>query len=223
MIVSHHYQFIFLTTKKTAGTSIEIALSQYCNGNDILSRIGRWDSPIRMRLGYQGPANYLVPPERFSRGEWWWHHLMRREIAFYNHMPAGELRKRLAPETWSSYFKFCFERNPWDRAISAYYLENRNRRRPPDFHSSLRRLERAGLLSIDGRIAVDRVLLHENLHDALEELRVRLGLPGPLRLPDAKRQFRKDRRPYQEWYSPEDRAFVAAACASEIEAFGYRF
>lgn len=30
MIVSHRYRYIFIKTKKTAGTSIEIALSRHC-------------------------------------------------------------------------------------------------------------------------------------------------------------------------------------------------
>ncbi|MEL6382956.1 MAG: chondroitin 4-O-sulfotransferase, partial [Cyanobacteria bacterium J06626_18] len=30
MIISHEYKFIFLKTRKTAGTSIEIALSKFC-------------------------------------------------------------------------------------------------------------------------------------------------------------------------------------------------
>jgi hypothetical protein len=30
MIVSHRYRYIFIKTKKTTGTSIEIALSRHC-------------------------------------------------------------------------------------------------------------------------------------------------------------------------------------------------
>ena len=37
-IVNHKYKFIFVKTRKVAGTSLEIALSKFCNKNDILSR-----------------------------------------------------------------------------------------------------------------------------------------------------------------------------------------
>jgi hypothetical protein len=229
MIVNHRYRFIYIKTKKTAGTSIEIALSRYCDGNDILSRIGPRDEPKRAALGYQGPANYLVPRERWTRRDWFRHYLKRQEICFWNHMPAREIRQRVGDGIWNSYFKFCFERNPWDRVVSAYYWENRKRKRLPDFYRFMDELERRGLLSnfddyaIDGRIAVDRVYLYEDLQAALNDLTRRLGLPGPLELPDAKRGIRPDSRPYQDLYSERARERVATACAREIAEFGYRF
>jgi hypothetical protein len=229
MIINHTYRFIYLKTKKTAGTSVEIALSRYCGPGDILSRIGRKDEPIRTGLGYQGPANYLIAKDRYSRSDWVRHYIGRQEIMYYNHMPAVEVRARIGEEIWNSYYKFCFERNPWDRAISAYHWENRSRRRLPAFGRFLKKMHRDRKISnfetyaIDGKIAVDKVLLYENLAAELEALVVRLGLPGPLELPNAKRQYRKDRRPYQEVYSAWERDFIAEVCAREIKEFGYRF
>ena len=37
MIVSHKHKFIFLKTKKTAGTSIELALTKLCGDDDIIT------------------------------------------------------------------------------------------------------------------------------------------------------------------------------------------
>ena len=245
MILNHAYRFIFLKTKKTAGTSVEIALSQYCGPQDIVTRLGARDEPKRTALGYQGPTNYLVPREQWTpadrRRHWrytphrWRRTLlgkeinMRKEVSYYNHMTALELRSRLPEDTWNGYFKFCVERNPWDRAVSAYFWENRNAKRLPDFMAFLQRLQREDLLSnystyaIDGRIVVDRVLRYEDLQPGLEQVGRDLGLPGPLNVPRTKQEFRKDRRPYTEFYSAEARDFVAAACAAEIQAFGYRF
>lgn len=39
MIISHKYKFIFLKTKKTAGTSFEIALSRYLGEDDVVTPI----------------------------------------------------------------------------------------------------------------------------------------------------------------------------------------
>jgi hypothetical protein len=245
MILNHAYRFIFLKTKKTAGTSVEIALSQYCGAQDIVTRLGARDEPKRSALGYQGPVNYLIPRAQWTRADHLrhWRHAphrwrrtllgkeinLRKEVSFYNHMSALELRDRLAADEWTGYFKFSVERNPWDRAVSAYFWENRNAKRLPDFMAFLQRMQREDLLSnystyaIDGRIVVDRMLRYEDLQSGLEQVGRELALPGPLSLPRTKQEFRKDRRPYTEFYTAEARDFVAAACAAEIDAFGYRF
>ena len=58
MIISHKYKFIFLKTKKTAGTSIEISLSRFCGDDDIIIPINLQDEAIRKLLGKK-PQNYL--------------------------------------------------------------------------------------------------------------------------------------------------------------------
>ena len=39
MIISHSHRFIFIKSEKTAGTSIEAALSAHCSGDDIVTPI----------------------------------------------------------------------------------------------------------------------------------------------------------------------------------------
>jgi hypothetical protein len=66
---SHEHKFIFLTTKKTAGTSIELALTQLCGTDYIIAphrdRRGKrisgrglqncwWGSPRRRWFKYSG-------------------------------------------------------------------------------------------------------------------------------------------------------------------------
>ena len=58
MIICHGLKLIFVKTKKTGGTSFEIALSKYCNADDIVCDISEGDELIRADLGFQGPVNF---------------------------------------------------------------------------------------------------------------------------------------------------------------------
>lgn len=51
MIVSHENKFIFLKTKKSAGTAIEAALSEICGRQDVITPL-----PRRMRPASQRPT-----------------------------------------------------------------------------------------------------------------------------------------------------------------------
>ena len=51
MILSHEHKFIFLGTKKTAGTSIELALSELCGPDDVITPLTREDEARRAGQG----------------------------------------------------------------------------------------------------------------------------------------------------------------------------
>ena len=125
MIVSHEHRFIFLKTAKTAGTSIEIALSKYCSPDDTVTPIFVEDERTRAELGYQGPANYLIPYGQYSRLDWCQFVATRRRLKFLNHSPAAHVQQYVESDIWNSYFKFSVERNPWDKLVSYYYWEHR--------------------------------------------------------------------------------------------------
>lgn len=69
MIISHTHQFIFLKVYKTAGTSIEIALSKHCGPDGVIAPIVDEDEAIRKSLGYRGPQNYRVLFSRYGLRE----------------------------------------------------------------------------------------------------------------------------------------------------------
>ncbi len=122
MILSHKHKFIFIKTAKTAGTSIEVFLSRHCDPKDIVTPIA---PPVE---GHQ-PRNYegfINPiPEILERPGKFFSALRHTIISrdkFYNHMPASEVRSRVPADVWSSYFKFCVERNPWDKVLSHYHI-----------------------------------------------------------------------------------------------------
>lgn len=229
MIVSHKHQFIFLKTTKTAGTSIEIALSQYCGDLDVLSPL--WPDEEEMRLAVSGRTaqNFELPLTAYSAWERLRIRLGKKQQHFYNHCRACEVRPRLTPAQWNSYYKFAFTRNPWDRVVSHYFFHNREGRQVSlkDYinPTKLQRLNKRGwgLYTIDGKLAVDRVCRYENLEQELEAVEKTIGLPGPIALPKAKTEYRRDQRHYRDILSQEQGALIARIFRPEIDHFGYRF
>jgi hypothetical protein len=229
MILSHKYKFIFIKTAKTAGTSIEVFLSQICGPRDIVT-------PIVPRVEGHQPRNYegLISPvpeilERPGKFFSALRHTMSNRTKFYNHMPAREVKQRVPAEVWNGYFKFCVERNPWDKLLSHYNMhaareggglsldEYLARGRFPI--NDFRYIDRSR-----SKVIVDRILRYENLLEELSEIFAQLNIPfdGTLGVA-AKSEYRADRRPYQEVFTDQQRRIVEKAFAKEIELHGYRF
>ena len=140
MIISHEHRFIFIKTAKTAGTSIEVFLSQQCGPDDVLT-------PITPREEGHEPRNYsgmvrafnevrlrdgLLPALR---------HPLAKRKKFYRHMPAWIVQTRVPHSVWQGYYKFCVERNPWEKVLSHYHMTN---------------FRRGGTLSLDEYFAEEK-------------------------------------------------------------------
>lgn len=228
MILSHRHKFIFIKTNKTAGTSVEIALSKFCGQDDIITKISPPDEKTRKDLGYVGAQNYGPDPSAARKLV---NKIIRRptNTIFFNHMSAERVRSLIPENVWKTYYKFCIERNPWDRTVSAYFWRTKSKDRPEMLdwlrdggHDILRRRGRE-LYLIDGAIAVDKVIRYENLAEDLETVRQQLGLPESLDLPNAKSGSRKDKRHYRDIMGDAEREIVARDFEFEISTFGYQF
>ncbi len=226
MIVCHRFRYIFLKTQKTASTSIEIALSTMCGPEDVITPITPEDERLRQEFGGRGPQNCDVPLSRYDDNELAYHRATGHRFSFYNHLPAAKVRQYIGEDVWRCYFKFCFERNPWDRAISHYYWETRSLDpRPPigDFLESSNWLSNFHVYSLGDEIAVDRIGRYEQLGSDLAEIAKQLRLPRRLVLPYAKATSRIDRRCYRDVLGERERSLIEKACASEIRMLGYEF
>lgn len=228
MIVSHKHRFIFVKVNKTAGTSIEIALSRDCGPDDIITPISPDDEAIRIQREYRGPQHVRVPLRRYGWGEV--KRLVRsgKRVEFFNHMGAAAIRRYVGPRVWDSYFTFCFERNPWDRLTSLYYYRHPEEPRPTfgEFlDEGARHLKRFGYehYTIDGQIAVDRVCRFEHLAEEMEQIRLQLGIPTPFELPRTKVTRRSTRPGYRDLLTAEEAERVREWFAEEIALLGYRF
>lgn len=234
MIVSHKYKFVFIKTSKTAGTSTEIALSRFCGDHDIITKNSPEDEKLRHELGFPGPQNHFLPLSDYSLQDWLQLVSKRKRLKLTSHTGQERIKEFIGVDIWDSYYKFCFERNPWDRTVSLYYhfLQDRKGRKLLNDCSISEFIQRGypmllkkrgiDLYSINNGTVVDRVCLYENLEAELEYVCNRiLGMPGELSLPRAKGNHRKDKRHYHEILNSSDRDAIASMFSREIELFGY--
>ena len=224
MIISHKYKFIFLKTRKTAGTSIEIALSKFCDADDIITPILATDERKRQELGYRGPQNYNIPLRFYQKSDWINLLKKREPKQFFNHAGATFTRANVGKNIWQSYFKFCFERNPFDKAISQYYWSTREPRPAiAEYLDSLRTkfLSDWNIYTIENQVVADFVGRYENLADDLATVAKKLGLPSELSLTKAKGSHRKDHRHYNQVLDEPTRALIEQVCAREMSTFNY--
>lgn len=215
MIVSHAHRFVFLKTRKTAGTSVEIALSTVCGPDDVITPVTEADEALRAEAGGRPPQNYESPP------------LARKA---FNHMPSSMVRQLVGRETWDSYFTFSIERNPWDAVVSLYHWRHRDDPEPPPFADFVREpaVEELAVKNyrgyrIRGDIAVDRVLRYDALAEELAEVWTHLGLPGEPALPRAKGGSRPKGPSYASYYDEDSRELVRDLFADAIVDFGFTF
>ncbi len=230
MIISHKHKFIFIKTRKTAGTSIEIALSKHCGPMDVITPIATEDEEVRRRLGYRGPQNWEKPWYRYGPGNLRkFLRSGRRAARYWNHVSARTIRENIKNEIWTGYFKFCFERNPWDKTVSHFhYYRNKTGARSLTLDEYLKRgIEKTitdhVLYCLDNDVVVDEVCRFEDLQNDFARMAKLIGLPEVPELPRTKSGFRKDKRPLEQILTPTARDQIAKSFAKEIELFGYTF
>lgn len=190
MLVSHAHRFIYLKTRKTAGTSVEALLEPFC-------------APPGHRVRHGAPE--LVTPYGIVglRGQ----KQAAADATYRNHMSAAEIRE-LIPNEFDTYVRVANIRNPYDKAVSGYHMVSgvtpaEASRLAAETPTALRQsfLERLSeslfsdreILTLDGRLIVDRLVRFESLQADLEALNVdmKLGIEDiPKRLPSYKKTDR---------------------------------
>jgi len=229
MIVSHKHKYIFIKPYKTAGTSVELALSAHCGEKDIITPfIFDPDPNVRENFGASGPANYVqkVPFVKWRPGDFV--RLIQTgkapEIRFSEHQTARGIRLLLGDEVWNAYRKISIVRNPWDHAVSFYNWVSYRKQFDGTFEEYIKVKYSSywPFLSIDDQYCIDFIIRFEQLNDDVRECLTTLGLPSETEMPRAKTTIRKD-RDYREYYTDETREMVRQKNAPIIERFGYIF
>ena len=239
MIVLHEPGIIFLKSRKTAGSSLEIALSAFARSGDVITPID-WngsDDRAREKFGYPGPMNYeksrleicARPTFRDLRKN-----INRKQVLkYHDHCSASRARLHIGKKYWKQLTKISIVRNPWDYMVSSYYWSNRDKGKLPDFESWC--LENKRLMNrnhrqyfIGHRCVIDRFVRYESfLHDLLsleEEFGTLSGLADKFSGMTAKKGIRPKSGPsVAELFSEAPKAdqLVRRKCQFEIDTFGY--
>lgn len=253
MIISHKYRFIFIHCRKVAGSAIKTTLWPYLGEDDIMigsldevmQRGGSLNQVARRALWHPRALNVSRKAlfERLRHGESDCYrnlvstaikHRYRRTL-FRNpvHPPAENVR-RLFPQEWNSYFKFCFVRNPYEQALSEYSHQRRNSGRDIDFDYFLKALSGEiedrditpsgltvnwPLYTINDKVAVDYIGRYENLETDFAMLCGRLGIPHRGKLLEEKVEKHRRTKNLGDWYNVDNIRRVQAVYHKEIEYF----
>lgn len=227
MIISHKYKFIFIKTRKTAGTSIELYLSKFCSKNDILTPIHPPEKGHRPR-NYRGIFNPIKegslkyynfpysPIKNFVKGK-----------KFFNHIPAVYVKSRIPSSMWKNYYVFCFERNPWDKTLS---------------HFRMIKSRVSGEFTLDDyfekvffcynfpqymdkkqeKVIVDHICKYESINSELQKVFKKLKVPfkGSLQTFAKKSSSGKN---YRDVFTDEQAMLIEQKFEKEIELHGYSY
>ena len=184
MILSHKHRFIFLKTRKTAGTSIEMGLCNFCGVEDIITQEGVKDEALRKTLGYIGPQNYEIHLFKHRLAE-----LMKIPVEGFathkRHDPGWLVKKHIGKEIFDSYHKITAIRNPWDMAVSRFYFRRQLVGSEVNENTSFkeylkitpkRDLDNSRVYRINGKSVADTYIRFENLIDDWRNLLNKLNL-----------------------------------------------
>jgi hypothetical protein len=146
---------------------------------------------------------------------------------FYNHISAIEIRKQISSDVWNNYFKFCIERNPWDKTLSYFYMLQKRLDKKFDLEDyfEINDFCTDYDMYVDEEInslLVDKIIKYENLNSELNVIFKHLGIPfdGVLDV-NAKSEYRNDRRPYNEVLNKEQMDIIENKFCKEIKLLQY--
>lgn len=255
MIISHKYRFIFIKTAKVGGTSLEMLLDKICGPEDIFTPHWQMESVFVSR-NQKGIFNPM--PEIFVRLKgckslnntgisWTWRNLFQRE-KFFENIPAWQIKCRISPKIWNTYYKFTIERNPWDKCISRYFHSkavfekkyNKELTFQKWFDYFIGRLSTPWVTTAWGseapynypryanpwtdEILVEKICRYENLDEDLDDVFKKLGVPfRGLQGYRAKGYYRHDRRHYSEFLPHGYREKISEVFKKEILLLGYEY
>lgn len=207
MIISHEQRFVFVAIPKTGTHSVRRALRQHLGPNDI--------EQVKLFVEKDFPFSELA---RLGHG----------------HITLLQVRPFFSEAVFSTYFKFAFVRNPFDRFVSYCAFITRQKglfehdpRRvmrhflfdqPPESHV-LFQPQHGFVTDADGELLTDAVGRVEDMQASYSAICERVGIPVS-RLEQVNSSRRGD---YRQYYDQQLIDGVSQRYQRDLQLFGYEF
>jgi len=207
LIISKKHKFIFVAVPKTGTHSVRRALRQHMGPDDL--------EQVRLFVDKVFP----------------WPELAKLE---HGHIALAQVRPFVGEEDFSSFFKFGFVRNPFDRFVSYCAFMTREIgafdrdpkgvmrhmlfRAPPMQHI-LFQPQHAFMTNRDGELLSDLVGRVEEMQQSYDEICAKIGIPTA-QLEQANSSRHGD---YRQYYDQQLIDGVAKLYGKDLSLFGYDF
>lgn len=221
MIISKKHNFIFVKSRKTAGSSIQVALSKICSETDFIK--GAQVNHISSFSNFHY-RKIKIHANLFKTDS------LKKKRLVNSHTNLKQL-EFILKDDYDSFFTFAFIRNPWDLVVSRYFWDKYKERHSfDDFNlwiehnyqlKSWKRDQLHLYTHIDGKFKLDFVGRYENLERDFQFVCQKLNL-NKLKLSNEKR-VRQDKKHYTKYYSEKSKQIVAELFKKDIEYFNYKF
>jgi len=208
---------------------MEMALAPLCGKDDVVT-------PLRANQNVHIPRNYF--PKSLLGKSYAKSRYLRKIISrhssilgdwYYEHMPATRVRELVGEKVWNSYYKFCFERNPWDKVVSYYnWKKNGQERKMLPFDDYV--LHKTHRLPVDSKLycdasgfILDDIFDYANFTVSFSKVCNRLGVPFDGAMPREKVGFNKIKDTYMSYYNDETKEKISNVFKKEISLMEYSF
>ena len=204
MIISHSHRFIFIKTKKVAGSSMQRQLVD--------------DGLVSVPNGDYADGTPFPGGGRFYNS------------TYGGHVPARDVMAA-EPDLWNRYFTWTIERNPWDAMVSLYHYRMAHSGVPACgfdrwlpksiavWHNRNEELYTTG--GGDPHQLVDEVVLYEELDDGMRRIYSRMGLVWGGPAARVHTTERKGRAAVSSYYDDRLDALIRGHFSWTIARFGY--
>lgn len=216
VLVSHKHQLIFLKTRKTAGTSVEMLLEAATGLGPDLAPESR-----HAAVNDAGIMGFRMLPRDV---------MTDLDRTWQPHTPARKLRKHLGADIWDRYLKVACVRNPFDRVVSHFHWsrdfapEGHREETPEAFARFVRSdwNDDRKVVMINEDFAPDMVIRYEHLTDDLTHLSDHTGLAlNPSALPQTKVRRHRRLGECADYFTEDLIQIVRTRLAWMFDAGGY--